>query len=76
MDTKPYIDELKQQISEAHDFPFEMATYAQADKVFHDYVALKYYDEKVNLGKDLNSITIKRPNPTNETVWGDSNNDE
>lgn len=44
MNTKHYIDELKSQITEVHDFPFEMVTYAQADKAFHDYVALKYYD--------------------------------
>lgn len=76
MDTKPYIDELKQQISEAHDFPFEMVTYAQADKVFHDYVALKYYGGEGNFGDDLYIITMHSANTYTVTVWGEFDYDE
>ena len=76
MDTKPYIDDLKQQISEAHDFPFEMVTYAQADKVFHDYVALKYYDGEGGFGDDLYIITMHSANTYTVTVWGELDYDE
>ena len=76
MNTKHYIDELKRQITDAHDFPFEMVTYAQADKVFHDYVALKYYDGEGELGDDLYIITMHSANTYTVTVWGEFDYDE
>lgn len=76
MNTKHYIDELKRQITEAHDFPFEMVAYAQADKVFHDYVALKYYDGEGEFGDDLYIITMHSANTYTVTVWGEFDYDE
>lgn len=76
MNTKHYIDELKRQITEAHDFPFEMVTYAQTDKVFHDYVVLKYYDGEGNFGDDLYIITMHSANTYTVTVWGEFDYEE